>query len=440
MATMLFTAAFLLLAGACAALDNGLALTPPMGFNNWERFRCNIDCKKDPENCISEHLYTSIADALVAGGYRAAGYEYVNIDDCWLSRKRDAHGRLQPDPERFPHGIKWLADYIHSRGLKFGIYQDVGTLTCAGYPGIQGHERIDAQTFADWGVDYVKLDGCYRNVSDYAMAYPLFGAYMNATGRPMVYSCSWPAYETFENMEPPYAQIRRTCNLWRNYADIQDSFDSLNEIANWFGDQTQLRAFAGPGGWNDPDMLIIGDYGLSRVQAEAQMAIWSILAAPLLISADIRPGHHGVGPEFARILLNGDAIAINQDALGLMGERLHVSNRNNSRPRVEVWRRAIEPTLHDDTSYAFAVWNKHDDGMPRLYNHTLEYLGLNAHGGYYLRDVFSARELGLFHVNQWLALRVDPSGGVRFIRATLAGAMSPRERARVQLAVNDGDL
>jgi len=182
------------------SLENGLATTPPMGWLAWERFRCNTDCANDPHNCISERLFRQMADLIVSDGYRDAGYSYINVDDCWLSHKRDRHGRLQADAQRFPSGMKSLADYVHSKGLKFGIYEDYGNFTCAGYPGILGHLETDANTFADWDVDYVKLDGCYSLPTDMDRGYPDFGYYLNKTGRPMLYSCSWPVYQTYSGM------------------------------------------------------------------------------------------------------------------------------------------------------------------------------------------------------------------------------------------------
>jgi alpha-galactosidase len=176
-------------------LDNGLALTPPMGWMHWQRFRCLVDCDAYPDECINEKLFRSMADHLAADGYLEAGYEYLIIDDCWASKERDDQGRLQPNATRFPNGIKALADYVHSKGLKFGIYGDYGTKTCAGYPGSYGHLETDAKTFAEWEVDYLKLDGCYADVDNLEQGYIEMGRYLNQTGRPIVYSCSWPAYQ-----------------------------------------------------------------------------------------------------------------------------------------------------------------------------------------------------------------------------------------------------
>ncbi|XP_068921336.1 alpha-galactosidase A isoform X2 [Petaurus breviceps papuanus] len=238
------------------ALDNGLALTPTMGWLHWERFTCNVDCIEDPENCISEQLFMQMADLMVAEGWKDVGYEYVCIDDCWLASKRDENGRLKADPIRFPSGIRHLANYVHSKGLKLGIYQDVGTLTCAGYPGSYGYYDIDAQTFADWGVDLLKFDGCNsKDLESLVEGYKYMSFALNRTGRSILYSCEWPLY-TRPFQEPNYTEIRQYCNHWRNYGDILDSWSSVKSILAWTASkQETLVPAAGPGGWNDPDMV-----------------------------------------------------------------------------------------------------------------------------------------------------------------------------------------
>ncbi|KAG8243609.1 hypothetical protein J6590_042011 [Homalodisca vitripennis] len=304
-------------------LNNGLALTPPMGWLSWERYRCITDCDLYPDECISEWLFRNVSDLMVSEGYAEAGYEYVIIDDCWLAKTRDENGRLQPDPDRFPSGIKALADYIHSKGLKFGIYEDYGTKTCAGYPGIIGHMETDAETFASWDVDYVKLDGCNADPKTMDEGYPRFGRKLNKTGRPMVYSCSWPVYQEEIGIAPNFTALVEYCNLWRNYDDIDDSWASLTDIMDYFArKQDSIADYAGPGHWNDPDMLLIGNFGLSVSQAETQMAVWSILAAPLIMSTDLA----NISPEFKAILQNQRVIAINQDPLGIQGRRVLISS------------------------------------------------------------------------------------------------------------------
>uniref|UniRef100_A0A3Q4I1U0 Alpha-galactosidase n=1 Tax=Neolamprologus brichardi TaxID=32507 RepID=A0A3Q4I1U0_NEOBR len=207
----------------------------------------------------SENLFTDMADRLAEDGWKELGYVYVNIDDCWSSKQRDNQGRLQPDPKRFPGGIKKLAHYLHNRGLKLGIYGDMGKLTCRGYPGTPLDKiELDAQTFADWEVDMFKYDGCYSNATEQELGYPLMSKALNATGRPIGYSCSWPAYQGGLPPKVNYTQLGEICNLWRNYDDIQDSWDSVLNIVDWFSEnQDVLTPAAGPGRWNDPDMVCL---------------------------------------------------------------------------------------------------------------------------------------------------------------------------------------
>ncbi|XP_044727595.1 alpha-N-acetylgalactosaminidase-like [Chrysoperla carnea] len=386
-------------------LDNGLALTPPMGWLSWERYRCTIDCKNYPTECISEDLFKRAADLMVSEGFLDAGYEYVIIDDCWLANERDENGRLQPDPERFPSGIKALADYVHKKGLKFGIYEDYGTKTCAGYPGILGHLEIDAKTFADWEVDYVKIDGCNANISTFAEGYTAFGKYLNETGRPIVYQCQWSTYEEINGIHSDYAAISKTCNLWRNYGDIQDSWDSLLDVLDFFGKhQDRFIPYAGPGHWNDPDMIIIGNYGLTYDQSRAQMALWTILSAPLLLSTDltsIRPAHK-------EILLNKDIIAINKDPLAIQGRRVYKEKK------IEVWTRPISPIIDGYYSYAICILNRNRNEMPTKVNFTLSDLGLNA-TNYNLQDLFDPDKDPINPVSV-IQISVNPSG-VKFYKA-----------------------
>uniref|UniRef100_A0A8D1NRP2 Alpha-galactosidase n=1 Tax=Sus scrofa TaxID=9823 RepID=A0A8D1NRP2_PIG len=300
-------------------LENGLLRKPPMGWLAWERFRCNIDCDEDPKNCISERLFMEMADRLAQDGWRDLGYVYLNIDDCWIGG-RDAKGNLMPDPKRFPHGIAFLADYAHSLGLKLGIYEDLGSFTCMGYPGTTLDKVVqDAQTFAEWKVDMLKLDGCFSTHKERAEGYPKMAAALNATGRPIAFSCSWPAYEGGLPPRVNYSLLADICNLWRNYDDIQDSWWSVLSILDWFvAHQDILQPVAGPGHWNDPDMLLIGNFGLSFEQAQSQMALWTVLAAPLFMSTDLRT----ISAQNVDILQNTLMIKINQDPLGIQGRRV----------------------------------------------------------------------------------------------------------------------
>ncbi|CAG5114833.1 unnamed protein product, partial [Candidula unifasciata] len=305
--------------GLVGALDNGLALTPPMGWLSWERFRCNVDCQNDPDNCISEKLYMKMADLMVSEGYRDAGYQYVNIDDCWPAKERDSNGRLVADPVRFPNGIQALARYVHSKGLKLGIYEDFGSKTCAGYPGSEFYLETDAKTFAEWEIDSLKFDGCNSDPADMPYGYPVMGRFLNMTGRPILFTCQWPGYMYGAGLKPDYAAVRETCNQWRNYDDVQDSWGSVLDIIEHYGkDPGNFSAYAGPGGWNDPDELVVGDYGLSYYQQKAQFGMWALFASPLMMSLDLR----SVDPAAKQLLLNKNIIAINQDPLGNQAVRL----------------------------------------------------------------------------------------------------------------------
>ncbi|XP_030383247.1 alpha-N-acetylgalactosaminidase [Scaptodrosophila lebanonensis] len=387
----------------CNGLENGLARTPPMGWLSWERFRCNTDCVNDPDNCISEQLFQTMADLLITEGYASAGYEFINIDDCWLDRRRAPDGKLVPDGKRFPNGIRALSDYIHSRGLKFGIYEDFGNYTCAGYPGIIGYEKLDAQLFADWNVDYVKLDGCYALPQDMDRGYTEFGKLLNNTGKPMVYSCSWPVYQIYAGIQPNFSAIKTHCNLWRNYDDIQDSWMSVESIIDYYGNNQDIIApNAGPGHWNDPDMLIIGNFGLSYEQAKTQFAIWAILAAPLLMSVDLRT----IRPEFKAILQNRKVISVDQDPLGVQGRRIY------KHKGIEIWSKPLSPIYHHFYSYAIAFINRRTDGTPSDVAVTLKELGLASLNGYRVEDLYENVDYGILYPNTKIKVKVNPSGVV----------------------------
>ncbi|XP_069503893.1 alpha-N-acetylgalactosaminidase-like isoform X2 [Ambystoma mexicanum] len=382
------------------SLDNGLVRTPPMGWMAWERYRCNIDCKKDPENCISEHLFKSMADRMAEDGWRELGYQYVSIDDCWSLKTRDSQGRLQADPERFPSGIKALADYVHSKGLKLGIYADLGNYTCGGYPGTTLDTiSLDAATFAAWEVDMLKLDGCYSNSSVKAIGYQKMSSALNATGRPILYSCSWPAYEGGLPPQVNYTLLGEICNTWRNYGDVQDSWDSVLSIIEWYGkNQDVLQPAAGPGHWNDPDMLITGDFGLSFGQSKVQMAIWAILASPLFMSNDLRT----ISVNARDILQNRLLLYINQDSLGRQGKLII------EKKPLEVWRRELVKG-----QYAVAFMNKGTDGTPRDFPTCLSMLNITECAtGYKVYDAFEKEFLGEMKLDTPIDVIVNPTGVV----------------------------
>ncbi|MEU8749296.1 NPCBM/NEW2 domain-containing protein [Streptomyces chartreusis] len=281
-------------------VDAGLALTPPMGFNNWNSTHCRAD--------FNEAMVKGIADIFVERGLKDAGYEYVNLDDCWALPSRDANGKLVPDPVRFPGGIKAVADYVHAKGLKLGIYTSAGTKTCnsAGFPGALGHEYSDAQQFADWGVDYLKYDNCNNQGVDAKQRYTTMRDALAATGRPIVYSiCEWG-----ENK--PWEWAADVGQLWRTTGDISDNWGSMLSILK---QNLPLAPHAGPGRWNDPDMLEVGNGGMTDTEYRSHFSMWAVMAAPLLIGSDLR----SASEETFEILGNREVIAVDQDPLGKQG-------------------------------------------------------------------------------------------------------------------------
>ncbi|CAD5232455.1 unnamed protein product [Bursaphelenchus xylophilus] len=390
-------------------LENGLARTPPMGWMSWTRFFCETNCAHNPFSCINEYLYKSQADRLALDGYKDVGYDRVHIDDCWAELKRDENGKMVADKSRFPSGMNGLANYVHKLGLKLGSYGDYGTKTCAGYLGSQNFEKIDAFTFAEWEIDYVKLDGCNADASDYPKGYPLFGRYLNQTGRPIVYSCSWPAY-IHDKKSIDYDTIVKNCNLWRNYDDISSSWESLHGIISvYIRDQDQLIPIHGPGHWNDPDMLIVGNPGVSIGAARVQMAVWSIWSAPLIMSNDLRI----IGEDFAALLKNEKVIAVDQDELGIMGRMVKKTDQ------LYYFVKPMTPYVKGEKnrySYALAVVNY--SNAPATFRFTLDNFGISDAKGYSVEDLFLRKPLGHYTKDTVINEAISPRDAF-FIKATI---------------------
>jgi len=231
--------------------------------------------------------------------------------------------------------------------------------------------------------------------------YPEFGALLNKTGRPMIYSCSWPDYQREEGIKPNYTLIGSVCNLWRNFDDIQDSWESVSSIIQYYGDnQDELIPAAGPGHWNDPDMLIVGNFGLSLEESRAQMAIWAALASPLFLSVDLRT----IQPEMKAILLNKDVIAVNQDPLGIQGRRVYQESG------IEIWVKHVQPTIGHSHSAAIVFLNRRTDGTPTHMSTTLKDIGLNSSFGYQVKELFDGVNLGVRRPQDRLSFYVNPSG------------------------------
>ncbi|MFI1395523.1 NPCBM/NEW2 domain-containing protein [Streptomyces sp. NPDC020681] len=339
------------------ALPDGLALTPPMGFNNWNSTGCAID----------EQMIRDTADLFVTTGLKDAGYEYVNVDDCWAAEKRDpVTGRLTHHPTRFPSGIKALADYVHSKGLKFGIYTSAGTLTCAKtMPGALDHEETDAQTFADWGVDYLKYDNCNNQGRPALERYTRMRDALKKTGRPIVYSlCEW-------GQNKPWEWGSDVGHLWRTTGDINDSWQSMLTL---FKTNAPLAPHAGPGRWNDPDMLEVGNGGMTATEYRSHFSLWSVMAAPLLIGTDLRKAT----PETLKILSNKEVIAVDQDRLGVQAKVLRGDDGH--------WV-LVKPLADGD--FAVALFNETE--TTATFGTTAKELGLPKRAGYAVRDLWQHR-------------------------------------------------
>ena len=321
----------------------GLAPTPPMGWNSWNRFGCDI----------SEQLIRETADAIVASGMRDAGYVYVNIDDCWEAPARDANGDLVTEPARFPSGMKALADYVHGKGLKLGIYSSAGTGTCQKRPASLDHEVADARKFAEWGIDYLKYDNCNNEGRPAVERYKAMGDALRATGRPIVYSlCEWGANRPWEWGRSAGGQ------LWRTTGDIEDRWSSVMSILD---EQQGLERYSGPNGWNDPDMLEVGNGKMSNREYVAHFSLWALLNAPLIAGNDLRT----MSDSTKLILTNREVIAVDQDWGGVQGHKIRDDGQQ------EVW---MKPMSNGDA--AVVLLNR--GTAPATVSVTMRELGLSA--------------------------------------------------------------
>ncbi|KAL3524050.1 hypothetical protein ACH5RR_016884 [Cinchona calisaya] len=336
-------------------LDNGVARTPQMGWNSWNFFACNIN-----ETVIKE-----TADALVSTGLAALGYDYVNIDDCWSQWARNSQGQLVPDAKTFPSGIKALADYVHGKGLKLGIYSDAGIFTCQVRPGSLYHENDDADLFASWDIDYLKYDNCFNLGIKPQERYPPMRDALNATGRTIFYSiCEW-------GVDDPALWAGKVGNSWRTTDDINDTWASMTTIADL---NDKWAAYAGPGGWNDPDMLEVGNGGMSYQEYRAHFSIWALMKAPLLIGCDVR----NMTAETFEILSNAEVIAVDQDSLGVQGRQVLVSGTDGCH---QVWAGPLSKNR-----VVVALWNR----CSKVANITAEWsaLGLESSTRVSVRDLW----------------------------------------------------
>jgi alpha-galactosidase len=351
-----------------AQKTQGLALTPPMGWSSWNKFGCEIN----------ETIVKEIADAMVTSGMKDAGYEYVNIDDCW-QMDRDEDGNIICDSVKFPSGMKVLADYVHSKGLKFGLYSCAGRKTCGGRPGGYSFEEKDAKKYAEWGVDYLKYDNCNTENINSKESYLKMSKALAASGRPIVFSlCDW-------GDNNPWYWAKDVGHLWRTTGDIQDCW-SCTQPWNVYGwtyildKQEGLEKFAGPGHWNDPDMLEVGNGGMKDYEYQAHFSFWCLLAAPLIAGNDLR----NMDQVTKDILLNKDAIAVNQDKLGKQGSK-QLDDGN-----FEVW---TKPLSNGD--WAVILFNRGFDKGGITIDADVKWKKLGIKGKFKISDIWSKADLGI---------------------------------------------
>ncbi len=410
-----------------AALENGLARTPAMGVNNWNATHCRAE--------FNEQMVRQIADIFVARGLKDAGYTYVNLDDCWALPQRDAAGNLVPDPVRFPNGIKAVADYVHGKGLKFGIYTSAGTRTCneLGFPGAIGHEQQDANLFASWGVDYLKYDNCGDHLGQSAQErYTRMRDALAATGRPILFSiCEWGANTPWDWAQP-------VGNSWRTTGDISDNWASMLGI---FKANVGLAVNAQRGAWNDPDMLEVGNGGMTATEYRSHFSLWAMMNAPLLIGADLR----AASQQTFDILTNRDVIALDQDGLGVQAEEIASANG------LHVLTKPL-----DNGDVAVALFN--ETGATATIGTTAAAAGLGNATSYRLTDLWSkavttssgaisasvpAHATVVYRVSRTGTFTAPPSGTtqVSALPASLsASAWGPveRDRSNGERAADDG--
>ncbi|WMI68593.1 glycoside hydrolase family 27 protein [Mangrovimonas sp. YM274] len=356
----------------------GLAETPPMGWNSWNTFGTNIN----------EQLVKDIADKFVELGLKDAGYEYIVLDDGWMARERDENGNLVPDPIKFPNGMKAVADYVHSKGLKFGLYNCAGAQTCAGYPGSRGYEYQDARSYASWDVDYLKYDWCNTEKLNAEGAYMTMRDALKAAGRPVVFSiCEWGDNE-------PWKWAKDIGHLWRVTGDIINCWDCEVGHGSWsswgiwkiIDMRKDIRGAAGPGHWNDLDMMEVGN-GMTDAEDRSHFAMWSIMTSPLIMGNDLR----SASKETIKTLSNKEVVAINQDKLGIQGFRF--TNENG----LEIW---LKPLANN--AWAMVFVNMQDEEVEIDFDFAKHDIGDDVHGRmldpkhnvYNIRDLFNHKNLG----------------------------------------------
>lgn len=397
---LMFTSILFFLFISAQSLDNGLSSSPAMGWNSWNLYGCDIN----------EEIIRNAAVAMKSNGLLKLGYEYINIDDCWQG-DRDSNGYITANSTKFPNGMKTLADFIHSQGFKFGIYSSAGEYTCGGRPGSLGYEMQDAQIFASWGVDYLKYDNCY-NDGLYFERFSAMQNALNATGRPMVYSlCEWGVLSPWE-----WAGV--VGNSYRTTGDISDNWDAMVRVVD---DSLYISKHAGPGHWNDLDMLEVGNGGMTVEEYKSHFAVWAVMKSPLLVGTDVS----AMKQEIANILKAEEVIQVNRDPLGIAGDVIYRKG-----PIV------ILATILEGGSRAVVMWNRHsqDNGPessfcdrkgvhcidpPKQFHADVEItveftaLGLQSNTNATVRDLYERSDLGEFQAK--FTAKV-PNHGVRILK------------------------
>lgn len=379
---IVFLLLFLTSLNVFAQKFEGLALTPQMGWSSWNKFGTDIN----------EQMVKEMADALVSTRLRDAGYNHILLDDGWMEMERDAQGNLVPHREKFPNGIKVVADYVHSKGLKFGLYNCAGSKTCAGYPGSRGHEYQDALKYAEWGVDYLKYDWCSTGKLNAEEAYITMRDAIYAAGRPILLSiCEW-------GTDAPWKWAQSVGHSWRTTGDIYNCFSCKHDHGGYFSwgalnildmrNQDELRKAAGPDHWNDMDMLEVGNGGLTPDEERTHFALWAILNSPLLLGNDLR----NMSPRALDILTNKEIIAINQDSLGIQGFKYKKEGT------VEIW---VKPMANDE--WAICFFNRSQQPSDFTFNWERETfkdnvfdkeITFNRDNVYKIRDLYQHKMIG----------------------------------------------
>ncbi|KAG7342862.1 alpha-galactosidase [Nitzschia inconspicua] len=345
---------------ATVALENGLGLTPPMGFNTWNKFACDIH----------EDLVKDMAHAMVDSGLDKLGYQYINLDDCWQITRNET-GYIVEDPNAFPSGMASLIAHVHDLGLKFGLYSDAGLRTCAIRPGSLGYETKDAVLYAEWEVDFLKYDNCWNLGKDLKTRYQTMSDALNATGRPIFFSlCEW-------GDQDPATWAQPIGNMWRTFQDIRNDW---NWILSCLDYNDKWHQYAGPGGWNDPDILEVGNGVLSIAESRSHFTLWALVKAPLLLGNDLR----NMTSDVFEIISNEEVIALNQDPLGIQG------NKRLSMNETEVWAGELS-----NNEYAIVLFNRSDKEAEIVAK--FDEIGIASNSPFFVRDIWMHEDLGIAH-------------------------------------------